>query len=301
MAHDWFIFRDGKEQGPYSASDLGALASHGRIERHTLIRRGDESAPKPAETIKGLASRFAARRMSVPPAAQVAVIRPMDRGLRRHSEKVSCLAFSHDGKVLASGGFDKLVRLWHIPYQKSLPDGIARLSDHDDAISLLSFSPDDSLLAASSGDGTVTLYDIKNRLDRPRVFSTLRGHDGAVNAVAFLSDGKLVVTGGNDRTLRLWDAAKGQEIEGKGFRAMSPYLHVCAVPTVQKTHIFAVLRGNEIGFVDMESGQAPYRLETEKRVCHVAVSSDGYHVAAAGPSMVYLWYFNDQFKFEGGW
>jgi WD40 repeat protein len=114
-----------------------------------------------------------------------------------HTSSVFSLAFSRDGKWLASGGFDQTVRLW------SVPDGTeqAVLDGHTGPVRSVAFSSDGRRLASASSDGTVRLWDVKTA----RPISALEGHDEAVCAVAFSPDGQLLASGSEDRTIRLWD------------------------------------------------------------------------------------------------
>ena len=107
------------------------------------------------------------------------------------------LAFSHDGKILASASLDKTIRLWNT----LTGENIATFEAHRDRIDLLAFSPDGTILATAGCDGEIRLLDIKT--ESPRL--TLTSHTGAVSSIAFSRDSKRLACGSETGKTLLWD------------------------------------------------------------------------------------------------
>jgi WD40 repeat protein/serine/threonine protein kinase len=126
--------------------------------------------------------------------------------LRGHTSEARALAFSPDGKRLATGAVypENCVRLWDL----TTGSEIAVLRGHRNAVFAVVFSPDGSRLVSSSLDQTARLWDGVTG----RAIAALKGHRGFVNDAAFRPDGKRVVTSSHDGTLRIWDASDGEPL-----------------------------------------------------------------------------------------
>jgi WD40 repeat protein len=121
---------------------------------------------------------------------------------RRTPGKPLCtLAFSPDGKLLATGDKQGTIRLWNPTRGKDL----ATLEEPGGELFQIAFSPDSKLLAAARDGGATQLWDV--RLAKFR--TTLRLGTKAVYCLAFSPDGKTLATGGEERAVCLWDVARG--------------------------------------------------------------------------------------------
>jgi outer membrane protein assembly factor BamB len=136
-------------------------------------------------------------------------------GPPRHKDWVCSVAYSPDGKLLASAGGNEFkparndnktsgeVKLWDVTARQE----VAPLQGHTNKVFAAAFSPDGKTLATGSADRTVRLWDTATGKER----AVLEGHTEAVWSVAFGPDGKTVASAGWDRTVRLWDAVTGKE------------------------------------------------------------------------------------------
>jgi WD40 repeat protein len=118
--------------------------------------------------------------------------------------QVLSLAFSPNGKLLASGSDDGMVRLWDVASGREF----ARFEGHKGWVWSVAFGPDGTSLVSGGEDGTVRVWDTASG----REIARLSVDKGSVNAVAFSPDGTSLVSGGDDGTVKVWDVAGGREI-----------------------------------------------------------------------------------------
>src|SRR5439155_15611097 len=118
---------------------------------------------------------------------------------------VNCLHFSGDGKWLATGGMDRIVRLWDTGTLRQ----VAALKGHKNWISSVALSVDGQLLASGSDDGTVRVWTVIDAKPKPRAVLKHTGLFGGapekVTSVALSIDGKMLASGSENHTVKLWD------------------------------------------------------------------------------------------------
>ena len=115
------------------------------------------------------------------------------------------MAFSPDGKTLASGSEDKTIILWDVSNRESPVQSGAPLKGHTDGVYSVAFSPDGKTLASGSYDKTVILWDVSNRRSPVQLGVPFGRRLETVRSVAFNPDGKTLVSGSGDGAITLWD------------------------------------------------------------------------------------------------
>ena len=146
--------------------------------------------------------------------------------IKGESDAAISLAFSPDGKRIATGGVDNKARLFEAASGRELrtfptapsPIGVlwaiahgrrpSMQTGHKGWIFSVAFSPDGQRLVTGSSDSTGKVWDAASG----RELLTLEGHNDTVWSVAFSPDGRRIVTGSADRTAKVWEAASGREL-----------------------------------------------------------------------------------------
>jgi WD40 repeat protein len=190
---------------------------------------------------------------------------------------VASLAFSPDSQTLAAA-WDQSVKLWNAAGGTRL----ATLVGHTDLVSCVDFRADGKLVASGSADRTIKLWDPENG----NLTATLAGHDGPVYAVAFSRDGTVLASGSWDHTIRLWDVPK-RKLMMTLTGAKGPITQLAFHPDGKQLFGYATswaTRGRPDEFLSWDLHDAPPKarvIATEYSLGHVAFSRDGKTAAGS--------------------
>ncbi|HUM72305.1 MAG TPA: hypothetical protein PLK31_26065, partial [Chloroflexota bacterium] len=119
--------------------------------------------------------------------------------LHGHHNIIYEIAWSPDGRTLASVSADRTARLWRLQGDKMVGIPVS----HADYVFCVTWSPDGHLLATGANDETIRLTN--GRTGEP--IRDLTGHTGPIYSVAWSPDGRILASGSFDRTMRMWDSA----------------------------------------------------------------------------------------------
>ena len=206
--------------------------------------------------------------------------------LKGHTSWVTSVAFSADGKRLASADLDGAVKVWDAISGQELLTLKADIFD----VASVTFSADGKWLASASQDGTVKMWDSTSGQE----MHTLKGHTDAVRNVTFSADGKFLASGSDDQTVKVWDTTSGQEtltLEGHTSGVTS------VVFSADGKWLASASQDGTVKVWDAASGQETHTLKTQTgAVMWVAFSPDGKRLASPGrvfipgmPSEVKIW------------
>jgi WD40 repeat protein len=203
------------------------------------------------------------------------VVKAAGKQLKAHGGELRDLEVSPDGRVLASGGDDKTVKLWSLPAGELLHT----LTGHTKLITDVEFTPDSRLVAAASEDRSISVWSVA---DGKRL-ALLTGHTEWVSTIRFAPDGRLLVSrAANEwRTWSVPDATPGavRQIDGSGLAKslMTADGGTIAVGLAQGVALLSLPDLKQVALLEMGSVHA------------LAITPDGQTLAAAGRDGLVLW------------
>jgi len=124
------------------------------------------------------------------------LIKRLEDKHRRH-KNITTVTFCPDGRLLASAGDDRVVKVLDIKR-----DRVVQESWESDVVNSIAFSPDGKFLALGHSNGRIELWDVE--YEEWITFEEI--HPRSINAIKFGPDGNLLASAGDDMTIRIWDA-----------------------------------------------------------------------------------------------
>jgi WD40 repeat protein len=196
-----------------------------------------------------------------------------------HSDQILRVAFSHDGRLLATPSRDGTIRLWDVASAREL----RVLEGHTGEVLLVSFAPNDKLVASGGADGLIQLWDPAYGI----LEATLRGHTGIVDIVAFSPDGRLLASASRDGSVRLWDVERRTEV--RTLKANAPPVWALAFSGDGRSLATGGSDRN-LRLLDVRSGAELLVRQHPEQVTSLVILPDGRTLATGGgDGVVRLW------------
>jgi eukaryotic-like serine/threonine-protein kinase len=249
--------RDAAEWQTYRAN-IGAATSAVQLHNFDSVRRYLAAAPEKYRNWEW--------------AHLSSLLEPAYTPFRGHEDRVQAMAFSPDGRLIASGSADRTVRLWEVATGREM----AVLRSHERRVTQVSFSPDGRRLASTDGGRAVRLWD-------PTTGALVAKLSGALEhaySLTFSPDSRFVGIQGQDAAVYVWEADTGKPRHTLRHRSTASG-HVAFTPDGKR--LFGGAVDGMITAWDVESGKMALTWRAHSApVRALCISPDGKCIASSG-------------------
>jgi len=190
--------------------------------------------------------------------------------IKEHKGAVTDIAWSPDGSLFASAGWDGLIKIWN-----SDGEPVRVLQGHTGKIQGIARRPDGAALVSATKNRELFVWDVRSG----EIIDKLPGHTKAISVVDWSSDGKFIVTGDEEGGVKIWETGRNRVAQVL-YQVPAPIQSLRTSPD-GKTFLCGLTQ-KKIQFVDVSTGEAPEALKDEfDHTWIMDWSADGKHIVVA--------------------
>jgi WD40 repeat protein len=197
--------------------------------------------------------------------------------LNASTDGIAALAVSPAGREMASGGFDRTVRLWAGGSTPANADGTF---PHKATVRAVAVAPSGGLLATGDADGVIHLFDAMSGAEK----ESWKAHDGAVETLAFSADGNAIASGGADKAAKVWRLADRKSVQTFSDHP-GPVRHVAL--SAKGDRIAAGSTDADVRIYELATSVVK-KLSADSPITALQFFADGTLLTAGGPH-AYIW------------
>ena len=202
------------------------------------------------------------------------------QAFRGHTNWTRSVAFSPDGKLMASSSDDLTVKIWNIHTEEC----VHVLPKQLDRVRTLAFSPNGRIMASGGDDHAIRLWDVYSG----KCLCMFQGHFDRIRSITMSPDGQIIISGSEDQTVKIWDISTGECI-----RTLKESTNKIRTIAFNSDRRILVTGGEDhiIRIWNTETGENLHSLQGHSnRIWSVAISYNGEIAASAGDDkMIRIW------------